>query len=116
MTLYTIYSSDKGQIESGLTLKQAAEYRLSHDGSKYELVQTDEGMTEIHGKNGVWYNGPEPHGRPLRAWRGSHADQISELYMMVIQASWDDGLEVMTDDDFAARQAKWAREDAELSA
>lgn len=122
MTSYTATNSNSGEIIGrGLTLKEAAEARLTYDGATYALVVED-GESRIEGPEGIggrgrtitYCDGPAPHGRCLVEWRGATDQQEQRLYERVITAGWKDcPVRIMTDDDYDRMMARMMEEDRE---
>ena len=123
MTTYTYPADGRGEPVSGLSARDVAIERLTHDGHRYEMRRETDGGWQIYasqrsenssggaGKMPPSWSGPSPYGKLLVAFVETEDEAWAKLAPLVVMADWHGVPDAMTDADYQAMLAELAAED-----
>ena len=115
MTTYTLIGTDGAALETGLTAGEAAQAILWHDSHDYEIRREDDcwqlyvsrGSSASSGGNGG-LTMAYANRRLIASFAADEAAAWEDVAKQVIQAGWDRGPTVMTDEAYAEMMAELA--------
>lgn len=117
MTTYTVYSPASGTVYGeNLTVEQAAEIILTHDGHEYEVCPANAGgfgllisLGSRNSQRGLGRMVPAwRHGRLINSAKADEAEAWRDIALQVVTAGWEGFPQAMTTEDYNAMMAEAA--------